>query len=55
MYKITIKTKYNVINLEVEDYNTPQLQEVYSQPYVQEISIENLDKHKIKKLDLPKK
>lgn len=49
MYKITIKTKYNVINLEVEDYNTPELNEIYDQPYVEEINIENLDKPKVLK------
>lgn len=48
MYKIMIKTKYNEINLEVEDYNTPELNEIYDQPYVEEIKIENLDKPKVK-------
>ena len=48
MFLVTIKTKYNVIRLEVEDYNTPELNEIYDQPYVEEIRIENLDK--IKKL-----
>lgn len=42
MYKITIKTKYNVINLEVEDYNTPEVQEILDQPYVEEVRIEQL-------------
>lgn len=46
MYKITIKTKYNVINLEVEDYNTPEMQEIFEQPYIEEIKIENMDKPK---------
>lgn len=49
MYKITIKTKYNTIVLEREDYNTPELNEVYDQPYVKEIYIENLQKEKVRK------
>ena len=49
MYKITIKTKYNVINLEVEDYTTPEVQEILEQPYILEVRIDNLDKVKVKK------
>lgn len=49
MYRITIKTKYNVINMQVEDYNTPEMQEIYDQPYVEQIYIENLNK--VKKLE----
>ena len=49
MYKITIKTKYNVINMQVEDYNTPEMQEIFEQPYVEEIRIDNLNK--VKKLE----
>lgn len=50
MYKITIKTKYNIINWEVEDYNAPEVQEVLDQPYVIEVKIE-----KIKTLELKPK
>ena len=46
MYRITIKTKYNTITLEREDYNTPEVQEILEQPYIEEIDIENLDKSK---------
>ena len=46
MYQITIKTKYNTIVLEREDYNTPEMQEIFDQPYVLEIQIENLNKVK---------
>ena len=49
MYQITIKTKYNVINLQVENYTTPEMQEIYDQPYVEQIYIENLNK--VKKLE----
>ena len=41
MYKVRIKTLYNVINLEVEDPNSPEMQEIYDQPYVVEIYIES--------------
>lgn len=46
MYRITIKTKYNTITLEREDYTTPEVQEILEQPYIEEIDIENLDKSK---------
>ncbi len=46
MYRITIKTKYNTITLEREDYNTPEVQEILEQPYIEGIEIENLDKSK---------
>ncbi len=49
MYRITIKTKFNTIVLEREEYNTPELQEVYDQPYILEIQIDNLNK--VKKLE----
>lgn len=49
MYRITIKTKFNTIVLEREDYNTPEIQEILEQPYVEEIYIENLNK--VKKLE----
>jgi hypothetical protein len=49
MYRITIKTKYNTIVSEREEYNTPELQEIYDQPYVEQIYIENLNK--VKKLE----
>lgn len=44
MYKLTIKTKYNTITLEVEDYAAPEVQEVLEQPYVIEVKIEKIEK-----------
>lgn len=35
--------------MQVEDYNTPEMQEIFEQPYVEEIRIDNLDK--VKKLE----
>ena len=49
MYQITIKTKYNVINLQVEDYTSPEVQEILEQPYVEEIRIENITKDRSEK------
>ena len=46
MYKLTIKTKYNIITLEVEDYNTPEVQEILEQPYVIEVEIEKINLEK---------
>lgn len=39
MYKIRIVTKFNVINLEVEDINSPEVQEILNQPYIIEIEM----------------
>lgn len=54
LFLVRIKTKYNVINLQVEDYTTPEMQEIFDQPYVEEIYIENLNS-KSKKLERVKK
>lgn len=43
MYELIIVTKYNTINLVVEDYKTPEVKEILDQPYI--ISVEM---HKIK-------
>ena len=43
MYIITIKTKFNTIHLEVEDYNTPEVQEIFNQPYVEEIRMQQVN------------
>ena len=51
MYTIHIKTKYNVIHWEVEDYHDPKVQEVLDQPYVLEVYIEQ---HKEKELKYEK-
>ena len=46
MYRLTIKTKYNTIVLDTEDYNSPEIQEILEQPYVVEIRIDKIDKSK---------
>lgn len=50
MYRITIKTKYNTIVLDVENYNIPQVQEILEQPYIVEVKIDNLEKGKVRAL-----
>lgn len=50
MYRITIKTLYNTIVLEREETNTPELQEIYDQPYIVQVEIEHLEKAKTKVL-----
>lgn len=50
MYRITIKTKYNTIVLEREETNTPELQEIYDQPYIVEVKIDKIEKAKTKVL-----
>ena len=49
MYKIMIKTKYNTINLEVEDLNSPEIHEILEQPYIVEVKIEQVGKKKVRK------
>lgn len=46
MYIIRIKTKYNVINLKVDDVNSPEVQEILDQPYVEEVYIETTEHYK---------
>lgn len=43
MYKITIKTIYNTIVLERENYISSELIEIYEQPYIKEVHIEDLE------------
>ena len=48
MYKVTIKTLYNTIVLEVEDLYSEKMQEIYNQPYIVEVKAEKI--HKVRKL-----
>lgn len=50
MYRLTIKTLYNTIVLDVENYNIPQVQEILEQPYIVQVEIEHLEKHKVRTL-----
>lgn len=42
MYNATIKTKYNTINMKVEDINSQEFQEICEQPYIIEVRIEHI-------------
>ena len=42
MYKLIIKTKYNTIELETDDLQKPEIQEILSQPYIEEVKVEKI-------------
>ena len=46
MYELKIVTKYNTINLVVDDYKSPQVQEILSQPYVISVKLNKVEKDK---------
>ena len=39
MYELIIKTIYNTIHLTVDDYTTPEIQEILNQPYVLNVDV----------------
>lgn len=45
MYLVKIKTKFNIIQLEVEDMNTPEMQEILNQPYIEEVYIQSMEQY----------
>lgn len=51
MYKIIIKTLYNTIELEVEDYKTPEVKEILEQPYIVSVRMTKInDNTKVRRL-----
>ena len=38
MYELNIKTKYNEINIVVEDLESDEVKEILSQPYILEVT-----------------
>lgn len=42
IYELIIKTKYNTIHLTVEDYLTPEIQEILNQPYIISVELHKL-------------
>lgn len=42
MYKITIKTKTNTFNIEVENYNSPEVKQLLENSYIEELRIEKI-------------
>ena len=49
MYLVTIKTIYNIIKLEDDDVETDEMKEIFSQPYVLDIKIEEIKEKTLKK------
>lgn len=46
MYKVKIKTKFNIIELIVDNINSPEMKEIFNQPYVEEVYIETTEHFK---------
>lgn len=42
MYQVMIKTKFNTINLKVDDINSKEFKEKIEQDYVEEVKIERI-------------
>lgn len=61
MHWLRVKTKYNTIELMVEDYFSEEVQEIINQPYVEEVYLrcvdyeDKKDYKKVKKLVKEKK
>lgn len=45
MYLVKIKTNYNTIELEVDDMNTPEMQEILNQPYIEDVNIQSMEQY----------
>lgn len=48
MYKLIIRTKYNTIELETDDLQKPEIQEILSQPYIEEVKIKKVQERILK-------
>ena len=48
MYKLIIRTKYNTIELETDDLQKPEIQEILSQPYIEEVKVEKIQERTLK-------
>lgn len=46
MYELIITTKYNTITLTTDDYNSHEIQEIISQPYVISVEMKKVEKDK---------
>ena len=46
MYLVRIKTKFNTIQLIVDDVNSPEVKEIIEQPYVLEVYIETTEHYR---------
>ena len=46
MYIIEIKTKYNVINVNTNDYTQKEIMEMLDQPYVESVRLKRISDNK---------
>ena len=46
MYELIITTKFNTITLTTDNYNSPEIQEILSQPYVISVELNKVEKGK---------
>ena len=46
MYYLKIKTKFNNLELIVDDYHDEEVQDILNQPYIEDVYLCNIDKDK---------
>ena len=46
MYYLKIKTKFNNLELIVDDYHDKEVQEIFNQPYIEDVYLCNIDEDK---------
>lgn len=46
MYYLKIKTKFNNLELIVDDYHNEEVQEIFNQPYIEDVYLCNIDEDK---------
>ncbi len=46
MYELIITTKFNTITLTTDDYTSPEIQEILSQPYIVSVEMKKIEKEK---------
>ena len=46
MYYLKIKTKFNLIELIVDDYHDEEVQQIINQPYVEDVYLRCIDEEK---------
>ena len=46
MYYLKIKTKFNELELIVDDYHDEEVQEILNQPYIEDVYLCNIDEDK---------
>ena len=46
MYQLKIKTKFNNLELIVDDYHDEEVQDILNQPYIEDVYLCNIDEDK---------